>query len=108
MHFSRVEDILLDDSFYQWYLQTDHNEVLRWNEWRLHNDGNRKLLEEAVLALHNLLNQKDEEGFPRRIHAVHTRLERARMEIAGPMEEDRTPENSASIPDQGFLDIHLS
>lgn len=108
MHYTRVEEILLDDSFYQWYLQTDESEVLRWNDWRLQNDRHRILLEEAVLALHSLLNQKDEAGFPRRIHAVYSRLERARVETRAELEEERMPENKASIPDQGFLDIHLS
>ena len=108
MHFNRIEEILLDDSFYQWYLQTDESEVLRWNDWRLQNDRNRILLEEAVLALHSLLNQKDEAGFPRRIHAVYSRLERARLETGGPSEEERIADNRAFIPDQGFLDIHLS
>jgi hypothetical protein len=108
MHYNRVEEILLDDSFYFWYLQTDATEVKRWNEWRLADPANSRLLEEAVAALHSLLNQQDEEGFPRRIHAVYSRLQQARLEKERKEGKEPLPENRADIPDWGKFDIHLS
>ena len=108
MYFTRVEEILLDDSFYCWYLQTDEAEVLRWNEWRLASTTNSRLLEEAVSALHSLLNQQDEEGYPRKIHAVYSRLQRAKEKQPGTMAVESTSGNKADIPDIGRFDFKLS
>lgn len=107
MYFTRLEEILLDDSFYYWYLQTDEAIVRRWNEWRMASAENNRLLEEAVAALHALLNQQDEEGFPRKIHAVYSRLQRAKEKQVHSNAVDSNPENKADIDTSAF-DIHLS
>ena len=79
LYFKRVEDILLDDNFYKWYLQTDLAEVKRWNTWRLSDKRNNDLLEEAVHALHCLNTLQDEYGFPKKVHAISSRLEKAAL-----------------------------
>lgn len=108
MHFSQIQEILLDDSFYRWYLQTDESDVLRWNEWRLAEEKNRQLLEEAVSYLHTLLNQKDEEGFPKRVHAIHSRLQRAKEVKNQAAAEADIPPNRASLGPIIDFDINLS
>ncbi|MBL7759056.1 MAG: hypothetical protein JNL59_16735, partial [Chitinophagaceae bacterium] len=49
-----IESILLDNSFYEWYLQTDPIQVDRWNAWRTAADHNSRLIDDAVYALHVL------------------------------------------------------
>ncbi|MCR6718809.1 MAG: hypothetical protein NVV59_00650 [Chitinophagaceae bacterium] len=107
MYFTRLEEILLNDSFYYWYLQTDEAIVRRWNEWRMASAENNRMLEEAVSALHILLNQQDDEGYPRRIHAVYSRLQRARENRPISNAIDGIPENKADIDTSAF-DIRLS
>lgn len=108
MHYTQVEEILLDDSFYCWYLQTVPAHVRRWNDWRLKNAQNQVLIEQAVSALNSLLNQKDEEGHPRHIHAIHSRLQRARAMQPDSTDENSIPDNRASISGWNEFDINLS
>lgn len=100
MTHSTIESVLLDNSFYEWYLQTDTTAVNRWNEWRAASDNNRQLLDQAVYTLHGLMGACDPEGNPLHVHAVHIRLQKAREKAGLPQQEITFPPNKAEIPDQ--------
>lgn len=95
-----IESILLDNSFYEWYLQADPIQVTRWNAWRTAAEHNRQLIDDAVYALHLLTSLRDEEGYPRPVHAVQIRLQQAREKVWRHTEADPHPSNKADIPDQ--------
>lgn len=107
MNHTKIENILLDDRFYKWYLQSDEQEVRNWNDWRMESAGNQLLLDEAVRVLHSLVALQDEEGFPKRIHAIHSRLLRA-MENGNCFTKEFQLSNKAMIPDIEQLKFSLS
>lgn len=95
-----IESILLDNSFYEWYLQTDPIQVDRWNAWRTAADHNSRLIDDAVYALHVLTSLRDEEGHPRPVHAVQIRMQQAREKALQQTDVELHPSNKAEIPDQ--------
>jgi ABC-type antimicrobial peptide transport system permease subunit len=74
MHYTTVEELLMDDGFLAWYHLSNDAQVKSWDAWIAASDENRRLARAAVETLQFLHYQPSISGFQKTSDAIWKRI----------------------------------